>query len=215
MNLSNLRKRLQGVDVDALLRVTPLDIQWVAAACYLDIVEFSRCLRSSDRHEHRRHELCDRCAPAFSRAVALYRGTFLDGLYLVQCQTYDEWLFMHRERFRVQVLDALEKLTAFHLRCGEGQQALAYAGASAISPRWLRIGRLWRYGRRVRGCQNYSVGAIANAANRSTHSRCSAVSGTVQRRAISMRWKASSASIPACTSRLAASSAERPTLCRQ
>ena len=127
VNLSNLKKRLNGAEVAALFRSTPLDLRFEAGACRLDIVEFSRGLRSGEHHDHRRDELCSRCQPAFSRAVALYRGTFLDGFYLDQCQLFDEWLFMQRERFRVQMLDALEKLTAYHLRRSEEVEALPYA----------------------------------------------------------------------------------------
>jgi DNA-binding SARP family transcriptional activator len=54
-----------------------------------------------------------------SCAVAHGCGAFLDGLYLDACQLFDEWLLMQRERCRVQVLDALEKLTAYRLRGGE------------------------------------------------------------------------------------------------
>jgi DNA-binding SARP family transcriptional activator/predicted ATPase len=127
VNLSNLKKRLQGVDVDALFHITPLGIQFVVGACRLDTVDFNLDLRSGDRHEHRGDELCDRCQPAFARAVALYRGTFLDGLYIEECQLLDEWLFMQRERFRMQMLDALERLSHFHLRRSEYGPALAYA----------------------------------------------------------------------------------------
>ncbi len=115
VNLSNLKKHLQPAASSAILRSTPFEIQFLATACELDIVEFNRCLRSGERHEHRRDELCHRCAPAFSRAAELYRGPFLDGFSLDQCQHFEEWLFMQRERFRAQILEVLEKLTIYHL----------------------------------------------------------------------------------------------------
>jgi DNA-binding SARP family transcriptional activator/predicted ATPase len=115
VNLSNLKKHLQPATSGAILVSTPHEIQFLAAACELDLVEFDRCLRSGERHEHRRDELCHRCAPAFSRAAELYRGPFLDGFSLDQCQHFEEWLFMQRERFRAQILEVLEKLTTYHL----------------------------------------------------------------------------------------------------
>ncbi len=127
VNLSNLKRRLAALGVHTLLRVTPFEVQLMADGCRLDTVEFSRCLRSGERHEHGRDELCDRCAPEAARAVALYRGPFLEGFYLDQCQLFEEWLFMQRERFWVQMVDALEKLAAYYLRRGENEQVLAYA----------------------------------------------------------------------------------------
>lgn len=127
VTLSRLKKRLDRVDIDAHLHITPLDIQFVVADGWVDIVEFSQNLRVGDRHPHRHLDLCEQCQPAFARAVALYRGTFLDGLFVDECQLFDEWLFMQRERYRVQILDALEALTQFHLRRTEVEQALAYA----------------------------------------------------------------------------------------
>ena len=38
VNLSNLKRRLNGAEVDALFRSTPLDLQFAAGACRLDIV---------------------------------------------------------------------------------------------------------------------------------------------------------------------------------
>lgn len=127
VNLSNLKKHLQPATSGVILDITPLDIHFLAAACDLDIVEFDRCLRSGERHEHRRDELCHRCAPAFSRAAELYRGSFLEGFSLDQCQHFEEWLFMQRERFRAQILEVLEKLTAYHLSRRDLIAGLIYA----------------------------------------------------------------------------------------
>lgn len=127
VTFSRLKKRLGRVDVDRFFRTTPFEIQFMIHGCQLDVVEFSQNLRSGDRHDHRRDELCDGCQPALASAVSLYRGTFLDGLFIDGCDLFDEWLFMQRERFRIQMLDALEKLTHFHLHRANHRDALIYA----------------------------------------------------------------------------------------
>ncbi|MBX3001181.1 MAG: tetratricopeptide repeat protein [Caldilineaceae bacterium] len=129
VTLSRLKKRLENFDVDALFRATSHDIQFMLDGCQVDVVEFHKLLRSGDQHDHHREELCDRCQPAFVRAVSLYRGAFLEGLFIDESHLFDEWLFMQRERFRIQMLDALGKLTLFHLRRHDYKPALTYARA--------------------------------------------------------------------------------------
>ncbi len=84
-------------------------------------------LRSVEGHGHRADELCERCQPAVAHAVSLYQGTFLQGIYLDECQLFDEWLYVQRERFRAQVLGALGKLVVYHARQGQPEQVLIYA----------------------------------------------------------------------------------------
>ena len=60
---------------------------------------------------------------------------------------------MQRERCRVQVLDAREKLTAYHLRGGEGEQSLSYARIlylTAVAAN-RQIMEIWQEGDAVRG----------------------------------------------------------------
>ena len=127
VTLSALKKKLETADTAPRLRATTLEIRFVLDDCRLDVLEFAQALRSGDRHDHGRDELCDLCRPEVARAVALYRGPFLDGLFLDQCQLFDEWLFLQRERFQVQVIDGLAKLTSHHQRRDEWDQALVYA----------------------------------------------------------------------------------------
>ncbi|MBI1293420.1 hypothetical protein GC175_00495 [bacterium] len=127
VTLAALKKKLEAEGGAPRLHATSLEIQFVRNDCRLDVLEFAQALRSGDRHDHRRDELCDLCRPELARAVALYRGPFLDGLFLDQCQLFDEWLFLYRERLHVQVTDALTQLTLDHLRRGDWNQALVYA----------------------------------------------------------------------------------------
>jgi DNA-binding SARP family transcriptional activator len=51
VNLANLKKRLKRAEIGTLFHSTPLVLQFAAGACRLDIVEFSRDLRSGEHHD--------------------------------------------------------------------------------------------------------------------------------------------------------------------
>jgi predicted ATPase/DNA-binding SARP family transcriptional activator len=64
---------------------------------------------------------------ALAEAVALYRGEFLEGLYLEGCAEFELWVLAERERWRQRVLRALETLVAHHSRRGEYEASLHFA----------------------------------------------------------------------------------------
>ena len=127
VTLSRMKAAFEEAGVALPIYATKQTVQFVHDGCWSDVAEFTRLLHSGDGHGHRADELCEVCQPEIAHAVSLYRTTFLDGLYLDECPLFDEWLFMQRERFRMQVLAALGKLTAFHLRQGQPGQALTQA----------------------------------------------------------------------------------------
>ncbi len=63
-------------------------------------------------------------ADALNAAAQLYRGEFLEDLYLRDCAEFEIWLAGERERWRQRVAQVLEKLVAYHERRGEREQAL-------------------------------------------------------------------------------------------
>ena len=64
---------------------------------------------------------------ALAEAVELYRGEFLEGLYLEGCTEFELWVVTERERWRQRVHRALETLVAHHSRRGEYEQSLHFA----------------------------------------------------------------------------------------
>jgi predicted ATPase/DNA-binding SARP family transcriptional activator len=81
-------------------------IRWNAAApAWLDVVEFEQAAADPQR---------------LARAVALYRGDLLPGLY-------DDWIFFYRERLRNRFLDALSHLVQQAHAQADYAQAIAYA----------------------------------------------------------------------------------------
>jgi predicted ATPase/DNA-binding SARP family transcriptional activator/Tfp pilus assembly protein PilF len=64
---------------------------------------------------------------ALAEAVELYRGEFLEGLYLEGCAEFELWVLAERERWRQRVLRALETLVAHHSQRGEYEASLHFA----------------------------------------------------------------------------------------
>ncbi len=64
---------------------------------------------------------------ARAAAAELYRGEFLEGLYLQDCLEFEIWLVRERERWRQQVTHLLEEVIAYHERRGEYEPSLRFA----------------------------------------------------------------------------------------
>jgi len=60
-------------------------------------------------------------------AVELYRGEFLEGLYLHGCPEFEIWLVAERERWRQRVAQVLGKLVRHYGQPGQVEQGLGYA----------------------------------------------------------------------------------------
>ena len=75
-------------------------------------------------------------------AVQFYTADFLDGFYLRDSELFYEWAFVQRERYRRQILEALDRLTT--INTAEGR----YAAAEKSARRQLEIDNLretaWR-----------------------------------------------------------------------
>jgi DNA-binding SARP family transcriptional activator len=61
------------------------------------------------------------------RAVALYHGEFLEGLFVANSAAFEEWALLKREQLARQVRSALHRLAAMHEQRGEYDRALPHA----------------------------------------------------------------------------------------
>ena len=93
----------------------------------LDVAVFRRILEMTAEHEHERRSECQACQAKLATAADLYRGDFLAGFYLEGCPAFDEWLFVQREGFRVQMTALLAELAHFHTNLANYPIAIAYA----------------------------------------------------------------------------------------
>jgi len=109
-SLYHLRQALRSAQVEAALKV---DGEWVGLFPDLfecDWIEFQGCLDDDAR-------------PSLERAVALYRGPFLQGFSLPDAPVFDEWLRGEDARLGQACYTALDRLTGW----AEGDEAWAAA----------------------------------------------------------------------------------------
>ncbi len=91
----------------------------------IDLVDFLRDAPECTPDAGPAH--CESCILRLERMAALYRGEFLDGLYLEQCEDFDEWLQVHREALLRRALVLLERISECHENQGRVGRALGFA----------------------------------------------------------------------------------------
>lgn len=127
--LSNLRRTIrdQGAEPPFLL-ISRESVQFNPEGdSSADVTTFAALLDACTTHTHRRPELCTPCSERLTEAVNLYRGPFLDGLFLYDSVAFEEWMLLQREMLQRRVLQALHQLAAYHERRGAYDDAYSYA----------------------------------------------------------------------------------------
>jgi DNA-binding SARP family transcriptional activator/predicted ATPase len=94
---------------------------------WLDVRQFEAYLGDYHRHKHPPEYICTACQEALERAVKLYRGEFLAGISLAECDAFEDWLRLKREAFHEGASRALGALGAYY----EAVQNLSAAAAIA------------------------------------------------------------------------------------
>jgi DNA-binding SARP family transcriptional activator/predicted ATPase len=126
--LSNLRRALGDQHSPApFLHISRDTVQFDAAGTRQDVEAFNALLDECNRHAHRRAELCTPCSQRLAQAVGLYRGPFLDGLFVHDSLALEEWILLQREILQRRVLQALYQLAAYHERRGAYNEAYDFA----------------------------------------------------------------------------------------
>jgi predicted ATPase/DNA-binding SARP family transcriptional activator len=130
-SLSTLRRAIKDQDVSPsfllvegdTIRLNPSSSTW------LDVNVLQAHLMEANSHIHPRSsiESCQDCIRHLEEAVALYRGDFLEGVLLSDSAEFEDWMMIHRERLRTQVLTALYYITRYYLFRGVYTQAQTYA----------------------------------------------------------------------------------------
>lgn len=121
--LSNLRLLLGDRDTDTpCVEVTQDTLRFcLHDDVWLDVAAFDTLTRTAPE------------VNALERAVALYRGDFLEGFSLRNNLEFDTWLLLQREAYRRAQQQALYQLTTHYLQAGN------YAAAQATARRQLQI----------------------------------------------------------------------------
>lgn len=124
-SLVRLRQALgvrSGAEDDPL-SVTRQSVQWRAEVAQVDVTMFTRTAVSSD--------LAD-----LERAAALYRGEFMAGFGLPDCEAFEEWLLVNRERLKDVALGVLHAVAERKLAGGRTVDAVAAARRQLTLEPW-------------------------------------------------------------------------------
>lgn len=136
---ANLRRSLYSINhiLGPALLVSNRENMVINPSCQLwqDVNEFRRLLADVKLHNHE-STVCAECINYLEKAIALYRGSFLEGLNLQDCTEFDTWQYMQREGFLQDLTSSLEKLTLAYASLGEWEKAIQRAR------HWVSLDRL-------------------------------------------------------------------------
>ena len=112
----------------AFLAITPQTIHLNSSAnISSDVAYFSRAVSACQEHSQDRLTFCSQCLKMRAEAAGIYRGRFLQGLTLKNCQEFNEWALIEAQNLHFQAVSALNWLVDIHHGLGRFEQMLAYA----------------------------------------------------------------------------------------
>jgi DNA-binding SARP family transcriptional activator len=119
--LSNLRTVIGDRTAEPpFLLITRDTLQFNTASDYrLDVTAFTEMVEVDEGHPSAVEQL--------EQAVALYRGSFLEGFSVGDSPDFDEWALFARERLARQMSSALHRLAATYEQGGEYEKAQSFA----------------------------------------------------------------------------------------
>jgi predicted ATPase/DNA-binding SARP family transcriptional activator len=132
---NNLRQALYGIRqavgeaaFDSIFTISTDEVHFnLSDRAWLDIAAFDMHLQSSRNHNHSQVFDCSNCLQHLRDAVEIYRGSFLEDVYLEKNQEFNHWIDFHREQYFQQEIEALEALVDAYEQTGEYSQAVIYA----------------------------------------------------------------------------------------
>ncbi|MDF1512995.1 MAG: BTAD domain-containing putative transcriptional regulator [Anaerolineae bacterium] len=126
--LANLRKVLGDRESDnPFLLVSRQTIQINRQSdLNLDVQIVTDAITATTAHPHESIDRCDVCITQLQQVVTVYQGAFLEGFSL-DSDLFEAWMVVQREKYHIQLLDALDRLAAYHLNKGDYVLAQCYA----------------------------------------------------------------------------------------
>ncbi len=127
--LFNLRNIIGDQDSNSPhLTITPQTIEFnLSTNTWSDFTAFTQAHTDCLEHQHVQLTYCDLCLARLEKAVKLYRGRFLNGFSLKDCQEFNEWTLLEAQRLQNQAVGMLTQLVMIHQKRGNTNQMLAYA----------------------------------------------------------------------------------------
>jgi serine/threonine protein kinase len=122
--LANLRQVIGDSSASPpFLDITRQSIQFNMASDHrLDVAAFSQLAAAATETSG-----SSAAVEQLEEAVALYRGSFLEGFTLANSVAFDEWQLVSREALQRQAVSALRRLAAYYEQLGLFSQALPHA----------------------------------------------------------------------------------------
>jgi DNA-binding SARP family transcriptional activator/predicted ATPase len=125
--LSTLRKAICDTDASPYLIIERDTVQFNPDSNFwLDTEQITSRLDATLHHAHLQLASCESCIDDLEEAVALYRGSFLQGM-LIDSLDFEEWSLIIRENLHTRILSALHELTQYYLQQGEYNLAQKHA----------------------------------------------------------------------------------------
>ena len=94
---------------------------------WVDVNQFRGLIDECKTHDHGAEEVCGACVTHLSRALALYRGAFLDGFTLNDSVGFDNWQLSQTEGLRYAMAFSFERLIAWLRQRHDLRGAIRYA----------------------------------------------------------------------------------------
>lgn len=116
--------------------VTPQSLEFNPQSDYwLDVSAFRGLIANIHHHPHQRLTACHSCMRQLIQAAELYRGEFLDGLYL-ESLPFQEWCVIERESLHRQAMEVFYQLAEFFIQQQEYEIAQHYARRQLENEPW-------------------------------------------------------------------------------
>lgn len=122
-------------DTTTFLTITPQTLELNRNAVATDLAYFEDLLAQCAAHAatHDPANLsCPACLQRLESAAALYRGEFLQGLFLEGSEPFEEWLQFKRENLHRQALQVFHRLTRAHELAGDFIKMRDYAARQLL-----------------------------------------------------------------------------------
>jgi len=136
--LAKLREAIGDAEAaPPFLLITRDTVQFnLESAFELDVTAFTAILSACQSHSHRGPDRCRSCAERMEKAIALYRGEFLEQFSLADSASFEEWAVLKREHFHQSALTMLTALATFYERRGGIEQGQKYASRQIEMDPW-------------------------------------------------------------------------------
>lgn len=127
---ANLRRSLYSInhELGPDLIISNRENVMVNPSClfWQDVQEFRLLLAGVKSHNHE-SGVCAECIDNLEKAIALYRGSFLEGLNLRDSPEFDQWQYLQRESFFHDLASSLEQLVHTYVSLGEWEKGIKKA----------------------------------------------------------------------------------------